>query len=172
MDALNLFLPSCDSNGIEPLTAPQIASALASGISFTLETTLSGEYPKSLCRKAKAAGYLICLYYVLCWAEYTGGHQAHSKPHRTRRPKHAGKSDGGRFSIDLPLIFSRRKSAFCTNRAHKLCVSSQGFFSFCIPSRFSGISELYKLFTCFIIYFLFFTMFNCLLYSQNFPGVS
>lgn len=64
MDALNLFLPSCDSNGIEPLTAPQIASALASGISFTLETTSSGEYPKSLCRKAKAAGYLICLYYV------------------------------------------------------------------------------------------------------------
>lgn len=64
MDALNLFLPSCDSNGIEPLAAPQIASALASGISFILETTLSGEYPKSLCRKAKAAGYLICLYYV------------------------------------------------------------------------------------------------------------
>ena len=59
-----MFLPSCDSNGIEPLTAPQIASALASDISFTLETTLSGEYPKSLCRKAKAAGYLICLYYV------------------------------------------------------------------------------------------------------------
>ena len=56
--------PSCDLCNLEPLAAPQIASALASGISFTLETTLSGEYPKSLCRKAKAAGYLICLYYV------------------------------------------------------------------------------------------------------------
>lgn len=59
-----MFLPSCDSNGIEPLTAPQIASALASGVSFTLETTLSGEHPKSLCRKTKAAGYHIRLYYV------------------------------------------------------------------------------------------------------------
>ena len=56
--------PSCDSNGIEPPTAPQIASALASGVSFTLETTLSGEHPKSLCQKAKAAGYHIRLYYV------------------------------------------------------------------------------------------------------------
>ena len=99
-----MFLPSCDSNGIEPLTAPQIASALASDISFTLETTLSGEYPKSLCRKAKAAGYLICLYYVGLNTP-GGGHQAHSKPRRTRRPKHAGKSDGGRFSFDLPVIF-------------------------------------------------------------------
>ena len=56
--------PSCDPCNIEPPTAPQIASALASGVSFTLETTLSGEYPKSLCRKAKAAGYHIRLYYV------------------------------------------------------------------------------------------------------------
>ena len=169
MDALNLFLPSCDSNGIEPLTAPQIASALASGISFTLETTSSGEYPKSLCRKAKAAGYLICLYYV--GLNTPGGHQAHSKPRRTRRPKHAGKSDGGRFSIDLPVIFCQR-SAFCTNRAHKPCVSSQGFFIFCIPSRFSGISEFYKLSACLIIHFLFFAMFNFLLYLQNFPSIS
>ena len=68
--------------------------------------------------------------------------------------------------------FSRRRSTFCTNRAHKLCVSSQGFFSFCIPSRFSGISKLYKLFACFIIYFSFFAMFNCLLYSHNFLSVS
>lgn len=75
------------------------------------------------------------------------------------------------FSIDLPVIFCQR-STFCTNRAHKLCVSSQGFFSFCIPSPFSGISELYKLGACFIIYFSFFAMFNFLLYLQNFPGIS
>lgn len=56
--------PSCDSYDLEPQTAPQIAAALASGVSFTLETTLSGEYPKSLCQKAKAAGYHIRLYYV------------------------------------------------------------------------------------------------------------
>lgn len=56
--------PSCDPCNIEPPAAPQIASALASGVSFTLETTLSGEHPKSLCRKAKAAGYHIRLYYV------------------------------------------------------------------------------------------------------------
>lgn len=75
------------------------------------------------------------------------------------------------FSIDLPVIFCQR-STFCTNRAHKLCVSSQGFFSFCIQSRFFGIPELYKLFACFIIYFSFFARFNCLLYLQNFPSVS
>ena len=68
--------------------------------------------------------------------------------------------------------FFCQRSTFCTNRAHKLCVSSQGFFSFCIQSRFSGIPELYKLFACFIIYFSFFAWFNCLLYLQNFPGVS
>lgn len=56
--------PSCDPCNIELSTAPQIASALASGVSFTLETTLSGEHPKSLCRKTKAAGYHIRLYYV------------------------------------------------------------------------------------------------------------
>lgn len=56
--------PLCDASGLEPLAAPQIASALASGVSFTLETTLSGEHPKSLCRKTKAAGYHIRLYYV------------------------------------------------------------------------------------------------------------
>lgn len=55
---------TCDSYDLEPPAAPQIASALASGVSFTLETTLSGEYPKSLCRKTKAAGYHIRLYYV------------------------------------------------------------------------------------------------------------
>lgn len=56
--------PSCDLSDLEPLAAPQIASALASGVSFTLETPLSGEHPKSLCRKTKAAGYHIRLYYV------------------------------------------------------------------------------------------------------------
>lgn len=56
--------PSGDPCDIEPLIDPQISSALASGVSFTLETTLSGDHPKSLCRKAKAAGYHIRLYYV------------------------------------------------------------------------------------------------------------
>ena len=76
------------------------------------------------------------------------------------------------FFPSIYLWFFCQTSTFCTNRAHKLCVSSQGFFSFCIQSRFSGIPELYKLFACFIIYFSFFTVFNCLLYLQNFPSVS
>ena len=78
-------------------------------------------------------------------------------------------------SVCFPSIylwFFCQRFTFCTNRAHKPCVSSQGFFSFCIPSPFSGISEFYKLSTCLIIYFSFFAMFNCLLYLQNFPGVS
>lgn len=75
------------------------------------------------------------------------------------------------FFFDLPVIFCQIFT-FCTNRAHKPCVSSQGFFIFCIPSRFSGISEFYKLSACLIIHFLFFAMFNFLLYLQNFPSIS
>ena len=78
-------------------------------------------------------------------------------------------------SVCFPSIylwFFCQRSTFCTNRAHKLCVSSQGLFSFCIPSQFSGISKLYKLCSCLIIHFSFFAMFHCLLYSQNFFSVS
>lgn len=46
------------------LAVQQIESALADGVNFTQETTLSGGYPKRLCQRAKDAGYLIRLYYV------------------------------------------------------------------------------------------------------------
>lgn len=42
----------------------RIEAALADGVNFTQETTLSGGYPKRLCRRAKEAGYYIRLYYV------------------------------------------------------------------------------------------------------------
>lgn len=42
----------------------RIETALADGVNFTQETTLSGGYPKRLCRRAKEAGYYIRLYYV------------------------------------------------------------------------------------------------------------
>ena len=46
------------------LAVTRIESALADGVNFTQETTLSGGYPKRLCRRAKEAGYFIRLYYV------------------------------------------------------------------------------------------------------------
>ncbi len=48
----------------DQLTAQCIETALADGVNFTQETTLSGGYPKRLCRRAKQAGYFIRLYYV------------------------------------------------------------------------------------------------------------
>lgn len=42
----------------------QLEQALALGVSFTQETTLSGSYPRKLARRAKEAGYTIRLYYV------------------------------------------------------------------------------------------------------------
>ena len=42
----------------------RLEDALAAGVNFTQETTLSGGYPKRLCRRAKQAGYTIRLYYV------------------------------------------------------------------------------------------------------------
>jgi len=46
------------------LAVQRIETALADGVNFTQETTLSGGYPKRLCRRAKQAGYFIRLYYV------------------------------------------------------------------------------------------------------------
>lgn len=46
------------------LAVERIERALIDGVNFTQETTLSGEYPKRLCKRAKEAGYYIRLYYV------------------------------------------------------------------------------------------------------------
>lgn len=46
------------------LAVQRIEAALADGVNFTQETTLSGGYPKRLCRRAKEAGYYIRLYYI------------------------------------------------------------------------------------------------------------
>ena len=46
------------------LAVQRIETALADGVNFTQETTLSGGYPKRLCRRAKEAGYFIRLYYI------------------------------------------------------------------------------------------------------------
>lgn len=47
------------------LAVQRIETALADGVNFTQETTLSGGYPKRLCRRAKQAGYL---YACIMWA--------------------------------------------------------------------------------------------------------
>lgn len=46
------------------LAVKHIEHALEDGVNFTQETTLSGGYPKRLCKRAKEAGYYIRLYYV------------------------------------------------------------------------------------------------------------
>lgn len=46
------------------LAVKHIEQALEDGVNFTQETTLSGGYPKRLCKRAKEAGYYIRLYYV------------------------------------------------------------------------------------------------------------
>ena len=46
------------------LAVERIERALEDGVNFTQETTLSGGYPKRLCKRAKEAGYYIRLYYV------------------------------------------------------------------------------------------------------------
>ena len=46
------------------LAVERIERALKDGVNFTQETTLSGGYPKRLCKRAKEAGYYIRLYYV------------------------------------------------------------------------------------------------------------
>lgn len=48
----------------DKLAVERIERALIDGVNFTQETTLSGEYPKRLCKRAKEAGYYIRLYYV------------------------------------------------------------------------------------------------------------
>ena len=48
----------------EKAASERIETALKDGISFSYETTLHGEFSKELCRRAKDAGYTVCLYYV------------------------------------------------------------------------------------------------------------
>lgn len=46
------------------LAVTRIETALTNGVNLTQETTLSGGYPKRLCKKAKEKGYYVRLYYV------------------------------------------------------------------------------------------------------------
>ena len=46
------------------LAVNRIESALTDCVNLTQETTLSGGYPKRLCKRAKESGYYIRLYYV------------------------------------------------------------------------------------------------------------
>lgn len=46
------------------LAVDKLEKALADGVSFTQETTLSGGYTRKLARRAKEAGYYIRLYYI------------------------------------------------------------------------------------------------------------
>lgn len=46
------------------LAVQRLESALAAGADFTQETTLSDGYPKRLCRRARASGYSVRLFYV------------------------------------------------------------------------------------------------------------
>lgn len=46
------------------LAVDKLEKALANGVSFTQETTLSGSYARKLARRAKEAGYYIRLYYI------------------------------------------------------------------------------------------------------------
>lgn len=44
--------------------ADKIKAALADGINVSYETSLHGDYPKCLCKKAKELGYTVRLYYI------------------------------------------------------------------------------------------------------------
>lgn len=59
-DNISLHLKNIYQSG--KLAVQRIETALADGVNFTQETTLSGGYPKRLCRRAKQAGYFIRLY--------------------------------------------------------------------------------------------------------------
>lgn len=48
----------------DKLAVQHIEKALSDEVDFTLETSLSGKYPKLLCKRAKEAGYYIRLYYI------------------------------------------------------------------------------------------------------------
>lgn len=67
------------------LAVQRIETALADGVNFTQETTLSGGYPKRLCRPRQAGRLLYPP--VLCRLGYCGRKPApHQKPCRARRP--------------------------------------------------------------------------------------
>ena len=48
----------------EKAASERIETALKNGVNFSYETTLHGDFPKKLCRRAKDAGYAVRLYYV------------------------------------------------------------------------------------------------------------
>ena len=48
----------------EIAASEHIETALKNEINFSYETTLHGDFPKELCRRAKDAGYYVRLYYI------------------------------------------------------------------------------------------------------------
>ena len=48
----------------EKAASERIETALKNGVNCSYETTLHGDFPKELCRRAKDAGYYVRLYYL------------------------------------------------------------------------------------------------------------
>ena len=76
------------------LAVQRLESALAAGADFTQETTLSGGYPKRLCRRARASGYSVRLFYV-------GKSAPHPEPCCARRARHLGRPCAGAVCASL-----------------------------------------------------------------------
>ena len=89
------------------LAVERIERALMDGVNFTQETTLSGGYPKRLCKRAKEAGYYIRLYYV-------GLDTAEESIRRIRnRVERGGMIFPLRMLTPAFLTVSRMSSKFC-----------------------------------------------------------
>lgn len=98
------------------LAVERIERALMDGVNFTQETTLSGGYPKRLCKRAKEAGYYIRLYYV-------GLDTAEESIRRIRnRVERGGMIFPLRMSTPVFLTVLRMSSKFC-HTAMKLSFS-------------------------------------------------
>lgn len=98
------------------LAVERIERALKNGVNFTQETTLSGGYPKRLCKRAKEAGYYIRLYYV-------GLDTAEESIRRIRnRVERGGMIFPLRMLTPTFLIVLRMSSKFC-HTAMKLSFS-------------------------------------------------
>lgn len=98
------------------LAVERIERALKDGVNFTQETTLSGGYPKRLCKRAKEAGYYIRLYYV-------GLDTAEESIRRIRnRVERGGMIFPLRMLTPTFLIVLRMSSKFC-HTAMKLSFS-------------------------------------------------
>lgn len=98
------------------LAVERIERVLKDGVNFTQETTLSGGYPKRLCKRAKEAGYYIRLYYV-------GLDTAEESIRRIRnRVERGGMIFPLRMLTPTFLIVLRMSSKFC-HTAMKLSFS-------------------------------------------------